>query len=127
MTEYVDPVEMERVVRSVLKEYMLEENSDTIRLRIIYAIYQKIPKGPAFQVLCDSHNNHYDVRKAKQYHVDVYYNDKEGKLFCMEFHCDPLRELTVEEAIKVNALHAQNSQNAEELLRNKSGAFDPSR
>lgn len=85
-------------------------NNAKTRHQVIHEIYQAIPSGPSFVVICDSYLNGPEQLNLKQFCVDVYFNDENDDLFCMEFVADPERELSLDDAIKINAAHAEDRQ-----------------
>lgn len=103
---------IEAVVRQVLQRYLDDKNTKELRQIIVHEIYSRIPVGPAFQVICDSYNNGYEDTQAGRKNVDVYFNDEEDRLFCMEFVSDPYRDLTLDDAIKINAAYRSDDKTA---------------
>jgi hypothetical protein len=112
MTQYADRNEIDTAVRAVLKKYQAAKNDLDLRKRIIHEIYQQIPAGPAFVVICDSYNNDHDDVVNGRICVDVYFNDANEDLFCMEFVSDPNRDLTLQDAIKLNETVRTNEKRA---------------
>lgn len=112
MTEHIDRETVEKVCRTVLKKFQTAKNTNETRQKIIHEVYSGIPAGPAFVVICDSYNNSYEEVTAGRLNVDVYFNEEDGRLFCMEFVSDPNRELTLDDAIKVNAAYRDDSKSA---------------
>jgi hypothetical protein len=102
MTVYADRAKIESSVKAVLKKYQTATNDQALRNRIVHELYQTIPVGPAFQIICDTYNNGQEQISAGQICVDVYFNDEQDNLYCMEFVSDPNRELTLEDAIKLH-------------------------
>jgi hypothetical protein len=105
---YVNREQVDTAVRSILQEFSFEPNDKITRTKLVHTIYQCIPVGPAFQVISDTYNNSFEDIANKLLCVDVYFNDENDQLICMEFVADR-SQLTPDDAVRMKAVNISNA------------------